>query len=405
MITSRERVTMALNHEEPDKVPFDLGGTGSSGINVMAYNRLRNYLGLQPDHPLVFDLMQQICQVGQDVMEILKVDCVPLYRSYPRFGIDVERTKSWKLRDGSSCRVPEDFCPVQRENGDSDIVQNGTVIARMPFNGDYYDNVGYPMENVTQESELEQFLPPLMTDYELENLRSRAKDLYENTEYAIVGAFGGSVFETSLRSFGFSRFMEDLLLEPEFCKIWLDMLSKRHIENINRYMSAVGEYICAIQFSDDLGTQQGPMISPATYRDAIMPYQNAMYSAVKRNGPNVKVLLHCCGSIQPLIGDLIEAGVDALNPVQISADNMDPMILKRKYGDHITFWGGCANMQHTVNTGSLADIRAEVEYLIKTFKPGGGLVFSQVHNIVQNVSAEKIMCIYETANQFRNYER
>lgn len=406
MLTSRERVVMALNHEEPDRVPLDLGGTGSSGINVMAYNRLRKHLGLEPDQPLVFDLMQQICQVGQDVLEMLNIDCVPLYRSYPRFGIDVERTKDWILRDGTHCRVPADFNPVKRENGDNDIVRpDGTVIARMPLDGDYYDDVGYPMANVTDESELEKFLPPLMSDYELENLRTRGKALYEKTDYAIIGAFGGSLFETSLRSFGFSRFMEDLLLEPEFCETWLDMLSKRHAENIDRYLDAVGDYLCAIQFSDDLGTQKSPMISPNTYREVIKPYHHRMYSEVKRRKSDVKVLLHCCGSIQPMIGDLIEAGVDALNPVQISADNMDPVKLKKDFGEHITFWGGCANMQHTVRTGSLADIRSEVEYLIKTFKPGGGLVFSQVHNIVQTTPADKIMCIYETANRFRDYER
>ncbi len=168
---------------------------------------------------------------------------------------------------------------------------------------------------------------------------------------------------------------------------------------MEKYLNAVGEYIDVIQFGDDLGTQENTQISIQMYRDMIKPYHTRLYQYVRNNFPNVKVFLHSCGAIYDLIPDLIDAGVEILNPVQLSARNMDPIKLKREFGNHLTFWGGGCDTQTTLTFGSLEDIRNEVEELIGIFAPGGGFVFTQVHNIQADISPEKIMELYNTANR------
>jgi len=254
---------------------------------------------------------------------------------------------------------------------------------------------------MSKTEEIDRLNLPFIPDVQLTFLRDKAKMMYETTDKALLFAFGGSILETSLNDFGHDRFFADLILEPEFVHHWFMKLSENHMVNLERVLNAIGEYIQIIVFGDDLGTQKAPQISPSTYREMIKPYHQVQFRYVRENYPNVKVFLHSCGSICDLIPDLIDAGVEILNPVQISALGMDPQKLKNEYGRDVVFWGGGANMQHTAVSGSLREIQGEVSRLIDIFSEAGGYVFNQVHNIQAGVSPEKIMAIYETALSYR----
>lgn len=182
-----------------------------------------------------------------------------------------------------------------------------------------------------------------------------------------------------------------------------DRITKQYIEDLEKYLDAVAPFIDIIQMVDDLGTQENLQISVKMYRDMIKPYHTRLCRYVRDNYPDVKVFLHSCGAVSELIDDLIEAGIEILNPVQISDRGMDPDRLKKRYGNHITFRGGGVDTQTTLTNGSLEDIRREVKEMMRIFSPGGGYVFTQVHNIQPNISPEKIVTVYKTAQKYRNY--
>lgn len=402
-MTSRERVIASINHKEPDMVPIDFGGTPSSGVNIIAYLNLKKFLGATQGIPKVYDLFQQLALPEEELIKRMQSDVIILHRQKPRFDIPVDSWKEWMLKDGAQCLVPEKFNPLINEKGDLEIIENDTVIARMPANGYYFDIMHNPHKDIETYTDIDKIKFPVLDDFELNYLQNKAKDLYENTEYAIVGSFGGSILETGQRCWGFEKFLVEMALNEELVRYWVEKLTKSHLENLERYLKATGKYINVIQFSDDLGTQQSLMISKTAYRNIIKPYHSILYGYVHKYYPGIKVLLHSCGAIYELIPDLIEAGVDAVNPVQISAEGMNPTRLKREFGKDMIFWGGGMDMQFTVNSGTLEQIEHRVMELMDIFKPGGGFVFAPVHNIQENVQPEKIIAIYDTAIRYRNY--
>jgi uroporphyrinogen decarboxylase len=212
-----------------------------------------------------------------------------------------------------------------------------------------------------------------------------------------MGNFGGSILEAGQGLRGWEQFMIDLAQGGPFLEALLEKLTEFHLANLARYLDAVGPCIQIIVMVDDLGTQHGLQISPQMYRRWIKPCHTRIYGYVHQHYPQIYVFLHSCGSIYPLIPDLIEAGVQILNPVQISAAGMDPVRLKREFGAHLTFWGGGCDTQHTLPCGTPAEVVAEVKRLLDIFAPGGGYVFNQVHNIQADVPPENIVAMLETA--------
>ena len=196
--------------------------------------------------------------------------------------------------------------------------------------------------------------------------------------------------------------MIDMAAQPKLAEALAQKLADRWIANLTRYLDAVGDYIHIIQMGDDLGTQSGPQMSPRMYRQIIKPAHRRVYECVKANS-DLYIFLHTCGSIYKLIPDLIEVGVDILNPVQISAAEMDPVRLKREFGRDVTFWGGGANTQHVLPNATPGEVRQHVRELIEIFAPGGGFVFCQVHNIQANVPPENVVAMFETALEFGRY--
>ncbi|HHY82441.1 MAG TPA: methyltransferase [Clostridiales bacterium] len=400
-MTSRERIIEAINHREPDMLPIDFGGMRSTGINARAYKNLKDFLGIKEGNVKLYDVFQQLAEPEMEVLNLLGGDVVQLHRLAPAFGIKIDRWKRARLYDEFDALVPEDYTPVPNENGDLEIIDNGKVIARMPKGGFYFDQVDHPYEHVETYQDIDDIPIPEITDEELAYLEKEAKRLYEQTDKAILAAFGGNIFEAGQINWGYEKFFVDLAINKDLVHYWLNKLTDAYLRDLDKYLKAVGKYINVIQFGDDLGTQQAPQISADMYREMIKPYHKRQYEFVRNNYPHIKVFLHSCGAIYDLIPDLIDAGVEILNPVQISAKGMNPARLKKEFGKDLVFWGGGADMQGLVNYGSIDQIKQHTRELIEIFSPGGGYVFNQVHNIQSNITPDKVMAIYETALSFR----
>ncbi len=401
-MTPRERVLKALAHQEPDRVPIDLGATKVTGIHAIAYNRLKARLAIRGGDARLFDLYQQLAEVEDAVLRRLHADVVGLHRVEQAHGVRNLRWKPWRLPDGSPCLVPEDFDPVEEEDGSLSLVRDGRVVRRMPRRGLYFYRVNHPLAGDITFEDIDRLEWPVISDWELELLRDRARRLYEDTDYAIVGEFGGSVLEWGQDLRGWDTFLGDLVRRPELAGYLMDKMVEVHLRNLARYLDAVGEYIQVIMMGDDLGTQQGLQISPQTYREMVKPRHQRLYLFVKEHS-SAYVFLHSCGAIYDLIPDLIEAGVDILNPVQASAAKMDPARLKAEFGDRLTFWGGGVEGQTVLPRGTPEEVRAQVRERLEVFAPGGGYVFAPIHNIQPDVPPENIVAAYDAAVEFGRY--
>jgi len=402
-VSSRERVLTALRHQEPDRVPIDLDGMRSTGIMAVAYNRLKAYLGMTDSETKVYDIMQQLAHPEPPVLERFGVDVLPLPRASWGFDTDNPAWKPWTLPDGSSAVVPSGFNPLQNDRGDWLVLDDeGHVAYRMPAGGLYFDQVFHPLAEATTIAEIEAFELPDISDEELVWLRGEARRLYETTDKAIMGEFGGNILEAAQGLRGWERFMMDMVLEPKLAQALTQKLADHYVAHPPRYLDSVDDYVQIIQMGDDLGTQRGPQMSPAMYRRFIKPCHRQVYEYVKTHS-DLYIFLHTCGSIYKLIPDLIEVGVDILNPVQISAAEMDPVRLKREFGRDVVFWGGGADTQHVLPNGTPEEVRQHVRKLIEVFAPGGGYVFCQVHNIQANVPPENVVAMFEAALEFGRY--
>lgn len=403
LMNSRERVRAAIRHQPTDILPVDFGGMRSTGINAVAYNRLLKALGVENRCARLYDVFQQLAEPDPEVLERLGGDVVQAHRLYPAFGIAIDRWRPSKLADGSDCLVPYDYRPVRNAKGGFDILDpDGNVISRMPNGGFYFDVIRHRFEDLEEPEDVDgvRFTP--MSEKEMSFIENECRTLRETTDKAILFAYGGNVFEAGQTDFGFETFFCDLAANQEMLHRWFEKLTDCYLTELRALLPRIAPYIDVIQMGDDLGTQLTTQISPAMYREMIKPYHRKIYGYVRENFPEVKVFLHSCGAICDLIPDLIDAGVEILNPVQISANGMDPAKLRREFGADLTFWGGGANMQTFVPTAAPDQIREHVDGLIRTFYDGrGGYVFTQVHNIQYNVEPEKILAIYDTARRYR----
>jgi uroporphyrinogen decarboxylase len=228
--------------------------------------------------------------------------------------------------------------------------------------------------------------------------------MYEETDYALMGnTYPMWTFHIGLELFGYHKFFLLMAAQPEIVHAWMDMSTNAWLATMDKYLDAVGPYIVAIVVGDDYGTQRAPMISPKMFRELFKPSLARICDFVHKKSPNVKVLLHSCGAVAPLIPDFIDAGLDALNPVQTTAEGMDPTKLKAEYGRDLGFWGGGVRCQTTLANGTVEDVKSEVRELLEIWKPGGGYIFAPDHDIQENVPAEKIIAVYEAAQKYGGY--
>lgn len=401
-LTSRERVLMSLNHEEPDRIPIDLGSARSTGINAIAYRDLKQYLQINEGDVKVFDIKQLLAIPEQIILERFGCDVVMLQGIKPSLGLRLEDWKEWKLPvDGGKCLVPGGFKPAMQNDGSEAIFDSrGHLLAKRPKDGLYFDEFYHPLEEATTQEEVDMLPLPEITEEELTYLACRAKELHGTTGYAISGATSFSLFEKGTKDFGYETFLTNLYIEPEMIEYYLDRLTRAYIVWFEKYMDAVGDYIQIVQNNDDLGMQQGMIISPELYRRFFKPRHEKIIKAIKNKRKDVFIFLHSCGSIYPVMNDLIEAGFEIFNPVQFNAADMDPQRLKNEFGSKCIFWGGGVDTQNTLAYGSVDEVVAEAKKMIKIFSPGGGFVFNAVHNIQSGVAPEKIVALYENARKY-----
>jgi len=397
--TSRERVQKALHHEEPDRIPIDFGGMASTGIMAIAYARLKEYLGITKGDIRVFDIEQQLAEVEPDILSRFGVDVISLGNSLG--DAQPGSWKPWKLPDGTNCQVPAglDLRPDE-ENGGWLIWEYGMPTKRMSPGSLYFSEIVHLLAGMTTSEELKLVPRPVISDEELKYLEMHAKSLYQNTEFAVMANFGGSILETGNSLRGFSRFMMDLAKGGAFVEDLIGGIVETQLSNLALYLQAVGDYVQIIQFGDDLGMQDRPLMSRAMYQKNFMPGHQKLFQYVHQNS-NCFVFIHSCGSIRPLIPDLITAGIDILNPVQTSAKNMEPKQLKEEFGDQVTFWGGGCDTQHVLPFATPDEVAQHVREQIESFAPGGGFVFNPIHNIQADIPPEKIAVMFDTALEFR----
>lgn len=407
-MTSRERVLAALNHIEPDRIPVDLGAHRSSGMAAIAYHKLRRHLGLPDKIVRVYDMVQQLAIVDEDVLDLFGVDCIEMGRG---FLLEDSDWKPWVLPDGTPCEIP--YYIELEHQGEHWLLLDGdrTEVGIMKTGSLYFEQTLYPlMERGIENDHFEDLELMLgrqmwsaiahpgahlkMDDAGLSEMTLRAKALRESTDRAIVGLFGGNMFEIPQMLYRMDHYLLATGLYPDKVAELSEKLYEIHLKNLELWMSAVGPYIDVVLFGDDLGGQQGPLIGPDAYREFYKPYHKKLWGRAKELA-DVKVQLHCCGGIYELIDDLIDAGLDAFNPVQISCRGMDPEVLKREFGDRITFWGGGCDTQNILPLATPKEIASHVREMTSILSPGGGFVFQQVHNILANVAPENVVAMME----------
>jgi uroporphyrinogen decarboxylase len=400
---------MAISHREADRVPIDMGGMGSTGIMAIAYNRLKQHLGITGGTTRLHDWGQQLCEPEAWALERFHVDVVALSRSLSPVR-DPERTrqfeskfggkwKPWTLPDGSPCEAPESFNPEPDGKGGWQMRNERGVWAIMPKGALYFDSgpANHPLDHVKNVADLGDWKPHRADERSYLGLREKAKWLHENTDLAIMCGFGGGTHEPAQGLRGWGQWMMDMAGEPELAHEIVGRLTEANVHNAKLFMETVGPYLDLVQMGDDLGTQAGPQMSPAMYREFIHPAHKAVYRAAKTAAPNAFIFLHSCGGIRPLIPDLIDEGVEVLNPVQTNANGMEPAGLKRDFGHRLTFWGGGAEVAGVLTDGDPQDVREQVRERIRIFAPGGGYVFNQVHNLQANVPPGNVLAMFEAA--------
>jgi uroporphyrinogen decarboxylase len=406
-MTSRERILAALNHKESDQVPIDFSGHRSSGISAIVYPKLREFLGLPPRQIRVYDVVQQLAIVDEDVLNHFGIDTIELGRG---FALEDKDWADWMLPDGTECQIPAWIKPERQVDRWVIRSRSGSVIAVMPDRALYFEQAYYPFLEGDDLDVIPEVLDesmwcgivsppgPLVAGPDgYRKFKEGAKRLRASTDRAIIGLFSGNLFEMGQFLYRNDKFLMLLAEDPKHAHAFLDKIVEMHLADLEHFLEAIGNEIDVILFGDDLGMQSGLQISPDMYREFFKPRHKMMWDRAKELA-EAKVMLHCCGGIRELIPDFIDAGLDAINPVQISASGMDAKGLKADFGDDLIFWGGGCDTQEILPNGTPEEVSRHVREQVRIFSPGGGFVFQQVHNILSDVPPENIAALFDSVN-------
>ena len=374
MATGRDRIRAALDHKEGDGLPFDLGGTRVTGIHVNAYRRLRALLGLEPREPRVADLTQQLADVEPDVLDALGCD---VRNVAPRAASTYRR----EFHDDGTHRWYVDEWGVGR---------------RIPLKGGlYYDSFAPPLAGEPDDAAIDGFAWPDPADLaRYAGMADEARAFAAEGRAVHAGSICGGLTEGLFKMRGFEDGYMDLAAEPARARRVMVRILEIKLAYWERLLPQLGDTVDIVGEADDLGGQRGPLFSPATYRTLVKPLQRELFDFIHAR-TEAKVFFHTCGAVHELIPDLLEIGVDILNPVQVSAAGMDTAELKREFGRDLVFWGGGVDTQRVLGGGTPDEVRAEARRRIDDLAAGGGFVFATVHNIQPDVPPENILAVHE----------
>lgn len=412
-MTSREHVMAAINHKEPDYVPLDLGGTPSSGISAIAYNNLKKELGMTGGQTRIFDVVQQVAQPEMEILDRFGVDVLDIGRAFN------EKDEDWHetvLADGSIGHYPNWFHPEKQPNGDYLVHdKEGTLIARMPVGATFFDQTYFPyLEDYPDDfSDLDHQMGKVLwsalvhspwdhandPDF-YKTLREKTLKLRESTDKALMITCGCNLFEWGTFLRRIDNFLMDTYADEENVEALVEQLMIRHLATLEKVCESVGDIVDILRFGDDLGMDTGMFMSREKYQTLFKPYHTKLNEYVHTHS-KMKTFLHSCGSLYPIIPDLIEAGYDVLNPVQTTAYQMDPEVLKREFGKDITFWGGGCNTRTILNRATPKEVYEYTRRMIDIFNHDGGFVFNQEHNIMPDVPAVNILAMYQAVEDSR----
>ena len=376
-MTSRERMLKALHHDTPDRVPIDLGGN-QTGIHKNAYRNLIAHLGIR-EEVKILDAVQQLAVPSEAVLERFRVDT-----RYIRAGAP----GSWKGGIVQTQRDGRLWHDLSDEFG---------IRWSMPDDTPYYMDITlHPLANATLTDVKNHPWPKGDDPTRFVSLRERALELKKQTPYAVVSGICGVVYEICWYLRGLEQWFYDLMTQPEFCEAMLEQTLKFWMDWFRLFLDEVGDLVDVIMIGDDIAGQNGPLFKPELYRRIVKPRHKRLVQYI-RSRTNARIWYHTCGSCMDFIPDLLDNGIHILNPVQISARNMNPAELKRRFGEKLTFWGGGCDAQHVLSRGTPAEVAANVRQNVEALKPGGGYVFNSVHNIQGEVPPENIVALFDTA--------
>jgi uroporphyrinogen decarboxylase len=411
-MNSRERILAAINHKQPDRIPVDLGATPSSGISVIAYQNLINYLGLGYLKNHVYDVIQEVTQPEIELLDLFKVDVLDIGRF---FNSSENYWHKLELMKGYPAFYPKWFNPVKQPDGSwLGAGQSGEYIGKMPFEATFFDQLIFPyvnsypdnFNNISQDMSRVIWggfgFPPYdrMNEKDFwKMLRETIIEERSKTDKALLIGVGCNLFEWGTFLRRIDNFLMDLYMEPENVHRLLEKLLEMHMDFLSKICTAIGDVVDIIKFGDDLGTNTGPFMPCEIYNEFFKPRHKVMCDYIKANS-SAHTMLHCCGGIYELIPGLIEAGFEIINPVQINAFGMEPDRLKKEFGSEITFWGGGCNTQSILNSATPQQVKDHVRHNLEIFSPGGGYVFNTVHNILPDVPPENIMAMFEAVAEF-----
>ncbi len=376
----RERLLAALDHREPDRVPIDLGGN-QTGIHRIAYERLLRFLGLE-EEIVVMDLVQQLALPSERVLERLHVDTRYVWVQGPA-GLDTGVVR--RERDG---RFWQDFTD-----------EFGVTWSMPEDSPRYFDISRSPLAGLSIEEIRKYPFPKGDDPTRFEGLRDRAVRIRRETPYAVVSGISGVVYEICWYMRGLENLFVDMIEQPEVLEVIIDRTLQFWLDWFRLFLDEASDVVDVIMIGDDLAGQEGPLFSPRIYRTIVKPRQRRLVQYIKSR-TRAKVWYHSCGSVVELIPDLLENGVDILNPVQIAARGMEPAGLKARFGRQISFWGGGIDSQHVLPHASAAEVARQVHRNLEAFSPGGGYVFANVHNIQADVPPENILTLFDTASEY-----
>ncbi len=424
MANSRERLHQTLNHIEPEELVVDMGATSITGINANALNRLRKAVGLEDRKVKISEPLQLLGEVEEDLRQELHLDCVEISTGINMFGFSNAGRKPWTMQSGLEVDVPLAFNTTVDGQGRTYLYPQGDLSAppsgMMPKDGFFFDNItrGSIEFDEDTDSGAEDFKNDFafFTDEQLKEVEKQADYYWNNTDYGIV--FSGAI--ASLGDFATVpgpnvkyptgiRNLSDYMMAHQVCPDYIHEIYQMQVEigirNMELLYQACGNKIQAIYISGtDFGTQNGPFMSLDAYREFYKPYYKKLNDWVHTH-TTWKTFYHSCGAIMGFLQDFYEAGVDILNPVQLSAKGMDGRELKEKWGDKFVFWGGGVDTQHTLPFGTPEEVYQEVMERLKLFSPGGGFVFNTTHNIQSATSAENMLAMFRAIKDFKASKR